>query len=388
MAADPPIVVRIVINALGEGGTERSMAELTPLLRERDVELRYAILRSRGQEGVEPSLRSAGVVIDVLPPGRARLAALRRLARDDRADVVHSMLFDADLTARLAHPGLRAPLMTSIVNTTYSPARRAIAPGPAWKRGAVQLVDAVSGRLFVDHYHAVSEAARGNALEQLLVRPARITVVPRGRHDPRPTLEEGVRTRVRGELGIPVQSRVVVAVGRQERQKDLPTLVRAMRRHLQESPETWLLLVGRKGAASAEVAAALDALPDPSRVLELGHRGDVPAVLAASDVFAMTSLTEGLPGAVIEAMAVGLPVVASDIAPVHEVVEPGRSALLAPPGQPEAFATQLGRLLDDRHIAQHLATRGRAIFEQRFRIEACADAMADLYRRVAAMRRR
>jgi glycosyltransferase involved in cell wall biosynthesis len=226
----------------------------------------------------------------------------------------------------------------------------------------------------------VSAAVRDDAVAHLRIPPTRITVVGRGRRDPLPDLASDARRQVRASLAIPDEATVLVNVGRQEHQKDHLTLVRAIGPLLDAHPDVWLLIAGREGNESEQLERALQDLGDPPRIVRLGHRGDVPAVLAASDLFVFTSRYEGMPGAVIEAMSVGLPVVASDIAPVREVVEPRRSALLATPGDPASFRHAVTALLADPQRRAAMATRGREIYEERFTIAAAADRMAALYR--------
>ncbi len=373
--------VLAVINALGEGGTERSLAELMGPLAERGIDITVATLRSRGCEGVEPALRAEGYDIRLLPAGhRARMRAFRALIRELDPDVVHSMLYEANLLARLGTVGLRPRLLTSLVNTSYSPERIKTLGTDTRKLRVVQTIDAITGRLRVDHFHAVSAAVRDDAVRHLRVPPDRITVVGRGRGDPLPTFDGSERQRIRRELGIPDDATVLVNVGRQEHQKDHLTLVRAVAPLLDERPDLWLAIAGREGNGSVHLARELARLGEPARIVRLGHRGDVPAVLAAGDLFVFTSRYEGMPGAVIEAMSVGLPVVASDIAPVREVVEPGISAHLAPVGDAAAFRSAVARLLADPGRRAAMGAQGRAIFEARFTIDAAADAMAELYR--------
>jgi glycosyltransferase involved in cell wall biosynthesis len=111
----------------------------------------------------------------------------------------------------------------------------------------------------------------------------------------------------------------------------------------------------------------------------LGHRDDIPEILAAADLFVFPSLYEGLPGAVMEAMALGLPVVASDIAPIQEVVEQGRNALLVPPESSASLATAIERLLGDTQTAAAFGQRSRAIFEERFTLDQCMARRVALY---------
>jgi glycosyltransferase involved in cell wall biosynthesis len=392
MAEPTELKVLVVIDALGEGGTERSMADLARALRPIGIELVFATLKTRGAEGVELGLREDGFDVRLLPAGRRRIPTFRALIRDVRPDVVHSMLFEANLVARVGTVGLGVPLMTSLVNISYSDERLATAGTDRRKLRVVQAIDAVSGRLFVDHYHAVSDAAREDARRHLGVRDQRVSVVPRGRPDPAASggrsLGPDVRAAVRHELGIPGDATVVVNVGRHEHQKDHPTLVRAMAPLLVSRPDLWLLIAGREGSETLELRRVLDDAVGPAdgearrRVVLLGHRGDVSSVLAASDLFVLTSRYEGLPGALIEAMAAGLPAVASDIGPVREVVT-GESALLVPAGDAAAFTTAISSILDDPARSRAMGATGRGQFERSFRIDVCADAMAELYRRVA-----
>jgi glycosyltransferase involved in cell wall biosynthesis len=248
----------------------------------------------------------------------------------------------------------------------------------------VQAIDAVSGRVLVDRFHAVSHAVRDDAVRHLRIPVGRITVVPRGRRDPRIELAPDAGSQVRAELGIPSDAVVLVNIGRQEQQKDHVTLVRAMLPLLDEHRNAWLLIAGREGNETPKLEAELQRAGQPDRIRLLGHRPDVPALLAAADVMVFTSRYEGMPGAVIEAMSVGVAVVASDIAPVREVAVPGRTALLAEPGDPSAFGRQVGRLLHDHEKRSALGAAGRARFEREFTIEASARGMAELYRSMVA----
>jgi glycosyltransferase involved in cell wall biosynthesis len=115
------------------------------------------------------------------------------------------------------------------------------------------------------------------------------------------------------------------------------------------------------------------------RVRFLGHREDVPDLLAAADLFVFPSLYEGLGGAVVEAMALGLPVVASRLDAISEIVEDERSALLVAPGSHSEQATAVARLLDDRELASGLGTRARSVFLDRFTLERNVSRMIELY---------
>ena len=119
------------------------------------------------------------------------------------------------------------------------------------------------------------------------------------------------------------------------------------------------------------------------RVRFLGHRGDIADLLAAADVFVFSSLFEGLGGASIEAMALGLPIVCSDIPALREVVGAEESGLLVESGDAAALAKTITELLDDPARAAAMGRRGRAAFERRFTLARSAERMVELFHRVA-----
>jgi glycosyltransferase involved in cell wall biosynthesis len=142
-----------------------------------------------------------------------------------------------------------------------------------------------------------------------------------------------------------------------------------------------MLMVGRRGHVSSELDR-LVSHRSRARIRWTGHRDDVPDLLAAADLFVFPSVFEGLGGAVIEAMALGLPIVASDLDAIREVVEEGRNAVLVPPASPEALADAMVMLLDDRRKAAEFGARSREIFVERFTADRSVPRMIELYRQV------
>lgn len=381
-----PLEVLQVVDGLWVGGTERSLVEMLPRFEAHGIDVRIACLRRReeGVEGEVPPNRLLLVSGEGLA-GQAR--SLRRLLRRDRPALVHSSLFRANMVTRLAAAGTGIPVLNSLVNDSYGPDRLRDPRIRPWRLRAVQLVDAVSGRLLADHFHAVSETVAEAARRRLRVPVRRLTVVRRGRDPHRlgePSKER--RLRARRALGILESAPVVVNVGRQEFQKGQEHLLRAAAGLRARHAGLVVLLAGRAGAATPHLETLAGELDLAATVRFLGHRSDVPEILAAADVFAFPSLYEGLPGAVIEAMALGLPVVAADIGPVREIVEPEASALLVPPGDAEALAAALDTILSDPARAATLGRRGRDRFLEHLTLEGSARAMAALYRNLAAGR--
>jgi glycosyltransferase involved in cell wall biosynthesis len=378
--------VTYIVNALGEGGTERSLADLLPGLRDGGVDISIITLRSRGDEGVEPLLRAQGFEIHTIGSiGRLKtLRALRRQIRVQQPDIVHTMLFEANLYGRLATITTGARVVVSLVNTTYSAARLADPRLDRRKVRVVQALDAALGRFRTDRFHAVSSAVKDDAVAALRLPDDKVTVIERGRRpETLPIVSPARRAAARDKLGLPADAEVLVSVGRQEYQKGHRYSLVAVR-ELSDRPDLVLLVAGRTGNESDELQQILTGMPETAaRVQLLGHRPDVAEVLAAADLFVFPSLFEGMPGAVIEAMASGLPIVASDIEPVREVVDIGANAVLIAPRDASALAAAVRELLDDRLRMDDMGNRSREIFEERFTIDRSVEGFIDLYHQVS-----
>lgn len=377
--------VLYAIESLGGGGTERSLVELLPRLVAGGVEPAVVCLSGAGE--LQGEVEAEGIAVEVLAATgwRGRIAGMRRaIARID-PDLVHTALFRTDLLGRLGALGRRIPVLGSLVSTPYARVRfRDPAIDPR-RLGLARFADKVTARLLCDHFQAVSESAKQAAVRDLGLRPERITVIPRGR-DPerlgRASAER--RRRARSALGLAERDEVIVNLGRHEFAKGQLDLVAAVSTLAGTRPDLRLLIAGREGMLSGELRSAVEAAGLADRVRLLGHRNDIPEILAAADLFAFPSLYEGLPGAVIEAMALSLPVIGSDIGPVREVVEEGASAELVPTASPRLLAAAIDGMLTDRRRAEALGRRGREIFDERFTLERSVQSTLDLYRRLAA----
>ncbi len=374
-----------VINSFGAGGAERSLVELLPEFVASGVTPTIACLASK-DVGFEQEVRDAGFDVRLLH-GKglaAKARSLRKLVKLLRPNLVYTSLFDADMVGRMACIGLKVPVMSNLANTAYDPARLDDPNVDARKLRLVKTVDGFSARHFTDHFHAVSQAVKDSTVETMRVKPERITVVKRGRDEQRlgragPERRSAIRMR----LGLADDADVVVTVGRQEYQKGHCHLVDAFAEVAEVRPHAVLLVAGRHGHASAALEEQIARLGLGGVVKLLGHRSDVADVLAASDLFVFPSVYEGLGGALIEALAMSLPVVVSDIPALREVVVEGENALLVPPGDGARLASAILELLGDAERMRTYGERSREIFEAEFRAELAAKRMLDLLATVA-----
>jgi glycosyltransferase involved in cell wall biosynthesis len=193
-----------------------------------------------------------------------------------------------------------------------------------------------------------------------------------------PAPQPADRAALAAELGLAVDAPLVVAVGRLTEQKNHALTVRA----LAQVPDAALLIVGEGPLRDPIAAAARDA-GVADRVVLAGVRPDAREVVGAADAFVLSSTWEGLPLAVLEALAAGTPLVATAVRGVRDLVRDGESALLVPPGDPDALAAALRRVLGDPELAGRLAEGGRAVAAAHGE-EPMVSAYLDLYARLAA----
>jgi len=317
------------------------------------------------------------------------VSGVRQLLRRERPDLLHTSIFEADVVGRLAAIGTRVPVLCSLVNTSYAPIRLSDPNIRAWRLRVVRTLDGVTARHLVDHFHAISQAVGDAAVRDLRIDRERITVIERGRDPERlGTPSPARRAAARARLGVPPDVPLLVTVGRQEFQKGQWHPLEAMPKVLASHADARLLIAGREGNASLRLRGVAREAGMDGQVEFLGHREDVPEILAAADLFVFPSLYEGLGGALIEAMALGLPIVASDLPAIREVVEADRNAVLVPPGSPAHLAEAINPLLADEGRRTWMGKRGRQIFEERFTLERSGTRMLELFERVAAEGRR
>jgi glycosyltransferase involved in cell wall biosynthesis len=284
--------------------------------------------------------------------------------------VVHTHTAKAGAVGRLA---ARRAGVGRIVHTYHgfpfhefqSPARRAAYVAAERRLGRItDLALAVGGGV------AVEAVRRG------LIAPDRIRTIGVAVTEPPPlATDAAARRRARRVLGLPPEATVVGAVGRLAYQKapeDFLAALRALGR-----PGVVGVWVG--GGELAGRMARLAAAQPQAPVLLTGERGDVPALLPAFDVFTLPSRYEGLPTAVVEAMLCGVPVVATAVNAVGDVVLPGETGLLVPPRRPDLLAGAVRALLDSPADAARMAAAARARLGTRYTVPALRDALAAAY---------
>jgi glycosyltransferase involved in cell wall biosynthesis len=331
--------VALVIGQLTVGGAEKQLGELVRGL-DRGRFAPYVYSLTDAASTVRAYVKALDVPVRTVGgKGLARAWRLVRALRDDRVELVHAWLFIANtytLAARLL--GLRVPLVTSARNCKSQGWGHHLGNVAAFRGSARILVNAEQVRDYVVRHYAAP--------------PGRIAVV-----------YNGVDTRrFRPEAGRADGPPRIVTVGRLVAQKNPLLFVEAAARVHQAEPSVRFVLVG-DGPLRAAVEEQARALGLGAALEVLGERGDVEEVLRGAHLFWLTSSWEGMPNVVLEAMASGLPVVASDVGGTRELITSGGEGFLVRPYHAEEFVHYTLDLVRDRDLRRRLgdAARRRAL---------------------------
>ncbi|MBD3347912.1 MAG: glycosyltransferase [Candidatus Eisenbacteria bacterium] len=346
-----------IVQSLDTGGAERVVAEYG-LAHDRD---RYSPEVCCVFEGgyLVPMLESAGVPVHALRR-RSKLdpVAFFRLARliaARRFDVVHNHNFTA---LAIGWPAAAAAGVPTLVRTEHNVSRRTRPLRRLLSRLAATREDAQI---------AVSDAVRESHVAAGRLPALRFATVWNGISDARLLTRED-RADLRRRLGFPPGATICLSVGSLTEQKHFANLLRAAALVVRDVPDA-LFAVAGAGPEGPGLLRLADELGLAENVWFLGRTTDVPALLGASDMFVLSSEWEGLPITILEAMAAGLPCVATRVGGVEEAIEDGVSGLVVEPGDPDALAGGILTLAEDEGLREKLARSARAVYERSFTAE-------------------
>jgi glycosyltransferase involved in cell wall biosynthesis len=366
------VLIVHVITDLSTGGSQNALASLLTRL-DRGRFDPAAVCLKNGDTPIAARLRAAGIpVIDLNMSGAARAPRVWRLwslLDEMRPSIVHAWLFHAVTAARIAARLAGVPAVIS--------SRRNINLGSPIREFVNRATSGLDDRVA-----AVSESARLIEVSRARVSPEKVVVIPNG-VDPgaygAPTPE--TRAAVRRSLGLPPETTLLGFVGRLHPVKGVDDLLRAARPVLDRFPTARILVVG-DGEDRARLERLSSEVGVTSGVLFLGERTDVAFLLGGLDVFVMPSREEGMPNAVLEAMAAGVPVVATTTGGTAELVVHGSSGLLVTPGDVEGLSSAMASLVEDRFLSERLAAAARARAAAAFSIEETVRRTEALYEEI------
>jgi len=361
--------VAYVIKAMVVGG---SQTHLTHVLRQLDRSRFEATLYCLSGEGVLlDTVRELGVPVVSPAAGRGfkggslvvRMAALARSLRAARVDIVHNYLLRANLVGAVSARLVGVPLVLCSKRGCH-------------ERRGFELLSARIGNRLADRVTVNAEAVRDFVHANEGCPREKMVVIPSGVDTERFRPLPG--TSFKARLGLVESRRIVGVVTRMRVRKGVEEFIRAIGRLRETQPDVHGVIVGEVSLDDT-LQGLVRSLGLEDHLSLLGRRSDMPEVLSAFDVFVLSSHDEGMSNAILEAMAMEKPVVATDVGGTGEVVRHGQSGLLVPAKDPDALAAAIGEVVSQPARALEMGRLGRRIVEQGFSAHAMVRQMERLY---------
>jgi len=358
------------------GGAERLMVPLLKHLSRADFDPYVCALQSKDGNPMADEIRALGVPIECLDVKHLRdINALPQLIKyliGIGADLVHTQLEFANILGNISAKLLRLPSVCTIHVMPSLDVKT--------KSRLHQKVEWLSLHHFCDRVISVSEEAQQYHLSVSGASADQVTTIYNG-IDLSSFLNidrKGERINVRQELGIPIDANLLITVAVLRPQKGIQFMIRALPAILHSIADTYYLIVGNGSHQSALVEEVNQAGVE-DRVIFAGMRKDVARLLAASDVFVLPTLTEALPTVLAEAMAAKLPIVASRVGGVPEMVTDGQNGCLVEPEDLHGLVNSCIHLLSKPEIQATMGAAGWEIVNHKFNIERQVDKLEELY---------
>jgi glycosyltransferase involved in cell wall biosynthesis len=379
MKASEPVKVVVLVHMVGPGGGETMAVESTIGLDRRRFDRVLCVGRWHEVQELDSTVQqlrrvreSGARVLQLRRSSRLAIWAwwpLLRLLRREQVDVLHAHMFGSNVWACLLGRLAGVPVV--------------ICHEHMWSYGGGGRLRALIDRWLIarwsDAFVAVSEAGLRSMIEVERIPAEDVVLVRNGL----PALPPGDPDKVREELGIGSDQPVVVTVSTLRPEKAYGVLIEAAAGLAQSVPGLRVLIAG-DGPERPKLEQLIADLEVDEVVTLLGWRADVPDLLAAADAAVCCSDFEGGPLAVMEYMGAGLPVIATRVGGLPELIRDGENGVLIPPRDPSALAGALSSLIADPSRGQSLGAAGRELREREYGIDSYVDRLESLYRRLLA----
>ena len=365
-----PLRVCLIVPKLQIGGAENQVMQLLEHFDRARVVVSLCCLVHGDREMEERAGRFAEHLF--ILGFRWRLAAvaffrLVRFLRWGRFDVVHCHLPLADMLGRIAGRWARVPVLVTTEHGKH-----------LWKQWWHRILERLVAR-FTDLRICVSQDILDIRRRREGTPPEKLVCIPNA-------VDSGVfrgatrgRAAVMAEFGWDAADPLVLSVGRLVVAKDYPTLVEAVALLCERMPRVRSLIVG-EGDRRDEIAGAVERHGVGERMTLTGSRHDIVDLLRAADVFVLSSIREGLPVSLLEAMAAGVAIVATSVGGIPDAISDGESGLLVPPGRVDLLAGAIERCLNDADLRRALGAAASLEVDRRFGIVSTVERIGSLYR--------
>lgn len=354
------------------GGAEKTLFNLATLLDPKDFTV-SGVISLKPEGDYARRLREAGVKVETLGAHSARprdAKALAAIIKRERPDLVHALMYQAIQVARMAKPQAGVPFkLVSSPRVNYRTRGALTLAFDRWQKDRDDLV--------------ISEA---QASADFLIKkqgydPRKVKVIRNGIETAGWPASRVDRAKHRLELRLGANDLLVGAVGRLDAQKGFDVLVEAMAA-LKSFPIKCVIL--GEGPERGRLENLVRKHQLEKSVWLLGERADVPSWLSSFDVYCLPSRWEGLPNALLEAMALGLPVVASAVDGVPEVIDNDKNGLLVPPDSPSSLSAVLRRLVGELPLRGRLGPAAAATIAEKFTLRRMIGEYEEAYKQVLA----
>jgi glycosyltransferase involved in cell wall biosynthesis len=364
-----------LIDSLGPGGAERVTYSIMKHFDKEHFDFRVCVLQVKLNNPIAKELKKIGIPVDMVPVPYLRHPAnlprlLRYLSRN-RPDLIHTQLEFSDTLGSLAAKLLGIPSVSTL-HTLETPIRGT----SEFLR--LQLMWA-SLRYCCNRIITVSESTRIHHIQIGKLPSKKVITIYNGidlsgfREIDRMTVNKK-----RKSLNLPIGAPVFITVAVLREMKGIQFMLDAMTLMLKKIPNLYYLIVG-EGEYGVMLKKVVESFGLEDHVIFAGQRNDIPDLLAISDIFVLPTLRDALPTVLIEAMAAKIPIIASDVGGVPEIVVNGENGLLVPPANPLLLADACIQLVKDKSRANALAESGLKIARERFDIHDQVERLSNLY---------
>jgi glycosyltransferase involved in cell wall biosynthesis len=368
-----------MIDRLGPGGAEQLMPTILTNLVKEGFNIRVCVLRVRHENPIAHELERLGLPVDlVLVPNLRHpfnLFRILRYLRKHHPQILHTQLEFSDILGTIAAKLLGIPCVSTLHTLDIYEEKKSA----TWRLKLRWFVL----RNYCDKILAVSNKTRRHHLEGGRLGEKKVITLYNGLDISRfKKPDESIQHEVRQSLNLPPIRQIMITVAVLREPKGIQYMLKALPAILDKNPNSHYLIVGDGdyGASLRDLAAGL-ALHE--HVTFAGRRTDIPALLSIGDVFVLPTLKDALPTVLIEALAAGIPIVASNVGGVPEIVEDGVNGLLVSPENPAELTRACLQILQNREFASQIIQAGNAFVQQRFNISVQIDQLIRIYEEVS-----
>jgi len=375
-----------IIDSLAIGGTERQTVLNLSALDQTRFE-NFLCYLSPAHDLVD-DVRNLGIQVSCLGINGKKewlsgIIQLMRFIKNMKIDLVHTNLFEADVLGGIAARLSGIPVISTLTSAADKDLQflRELHLN-RYKLGLARYLRRTSQKLCHSRFIAVSGQVKESWIHRLGINEERIIVIPRAVSRSFLQSESSfVANEARTELSLDSSYPILLNVGRLIPQKGQKHILQAMPSILEHFNRAKLLIAG-EGPIRGELEKLVEDLNLKDVVTFLGTSKQIKRLLIASDIFVLPSLSEGMPGALLEAAALGKPCIASDIESVREIIEDGESGLLVASGSPQALAQAVIRLGSNKEEVQKMGQHAHDTILNKFLIDKTIKKLESVYTQI------